>query len=137
MGAISDRLAAARSAAVAQSGLQKATAVAATPAKAQVIPRTPSKSVSVLRPEDLIPRRTKESQVLFRCLKPNFNFFLAGMGKRTVHVSFQNQHLLTEDTDIIAYARKNAKHFSIEEIKQEIKQPDPVKPADTQKAGQA
>lgn len=122
MGTIAEKLAAARKAAVESSGLETGTKTAAPAnqsiAKAPVsAPRTPSKtSVSVLKPADLIPRKTKESQVLFKCIKPSLNCAIAGVGKPVKRIAFVNQYLLTEDTEVIEYLRKNAAHFSVSEV---------------------
>lgn len=84
-------------------------------------PKTPSKphhkaSVSVLNPKDLVPQKTKETQVLFRAIKPSFNTVLAEQGKETRRIHFSNGHYLTEDEEIIAFLRKNAKHFGLVEV---------------------
>jgi hypothetical protein len=142
MTSIAQKLAEAKRAAVASSGLEtgmKTAAPASSVAKStQVEPATPTKpgyplaskrAISVLRKEDLIPKRTKESDVLFQCVKPTLNVVITGVGKPTKRVHFLNQYLLTSDTEVIAYLRKNAKHFNISEVATQVVPPNPTDPA--------
>lgn len=121
MSTILDKLAAARSSAVAASGIPGAVAAVAAKQTAApnptIAPHTASKkSVSALREEDMIPRKTKESQVLFKTQKPSLNCVIASVGREPKRMHFVNQHLLTEDTEVIAYMRKNAVAFALSEV---------------------
>ena len=119
-------LAKARAASVEASGLVKPGASIDSP-KSEIVTGMASTAsmaaksigVSTLPPIDATrPRKTKESQVLFRSAKPNLGFHLAN-----VRVGFTHGWLLTEDTKIISYLRdeKNATHFHVVEVKEEIK----------------
>jgi len=84
-----------------------------------LLPKTPSKT-SVLRPEDMIPKRTSEDQVLFHSSKATFNTVYAKQGEETRRIHFVNQYYLTNDAKVIEFLRANAKHFVLDEVSPKV-----------------
>lgn len=130
MGLIADRLAAARAAATASTGLVKDSGAAAAsssePAKSSVVTgmmntvttRPVIAGAKLPAPEMVKPKVSKPDQVLFRAVRPNLSFFIGNE-----RVSFTHGWLLTNKKDVIAYLRDtvNAKHLHVSEEKEEAK----------------
>lgn len=108
MSRLATQLDAARRAAIASTGLQRQSSVAASSSSVLTpnIFNVPAATSSVT------PQRISPEHIIFRTFKTNLNTCLPDLTK----VSFVDRHYQTKDAKIIAFLRENAKAFGLSEV---------------------